>query len=37
MGDKKSRKDKAKGQKQNDAKHAEAAKQKHDRQKPRVA
>lgn len=34
MGDSKSRKDKAKSQKQNEAKHAQAEKKKHDKQHP---
>jgi hypothetical protein len=34
MGDKKSKKDKAKGQRQHDAKDAKAPKQNQDRQKP---
>ncbi len=36
MGDKKSKKDKAKVQKQNDAKQARTAREKHDRQQPRT-
>ena len=36
MGDKKGKKEKAKGQKQMDAKHAKADKDKKDRQKPRA-
>ena len=36
MGDKKSKKDKAKGQKQSDAKHEQAAKQKQNKQKPKT-
>ncbi len=36
MGDKKSKKDKAKGQRQKDAKQAKSAQQKLDRQHPRV-
>ena len=36
MGDKKGKKDKAKGQKQNEAKHAKAAKQKQDGQQPKT-
>lgn len=36
MGDKKGKKDKAKGQKQMDAKQAKADKDKKDRQKPRA-
>jgi len=36
MGDKKGKKDKAKGQRQSDAKHAQAAKQKKDKQTPRT-
>jgi hypothetical protein len=35
MGDKKGKKDKAKGKRQADAKQAQAAKHKQDRQKPR--
>lgn len=34
MGDTKGKKEKAKEQKQNDARHAQAEKQKHDRQHP---
>jgi len=37
MGDKKSKKDKAKGEKQHQAKMAEVAKRKHDKQQPRGA
>ena len=36
MGDTKSKKDKAKGQRQKEARHAEVMKQKQDRQKPRI-
>jgi hypothetical protein len=36
VGDKKGKKDKAKGQKQNDAKHAKADKMKKDKQQPKV-
>ena len=36
MGDKKGKKDKAKGQRQHDAKEVKTAKQKQDRQKPRT-
>ena len=36
MGDKKSKKDKAKGQRQHDAKEATTSKQKQDKQKPRA-
>jgi len=36
MGDKKSKKDKAKGQRQHDAKQAKTAKKKNDKQHPRT-
>jgi hypothetical protein len=36
MGDKKSKKDKAKGQRQHDAKEAKNSKQRQDKQKPRA-
>lgn len=36
MGDKKGKKDKAKEQRQTDAKHAQTAKRKQDKQKPRT-
>ena len=36
MGDKKGKKDKAKGNRQKDAKHAQAEKKKQDKQQPRT-
>jgi len=36
MGDKKGKKDKAKGQRQANAKHAQSAKRKQDKQKPQT-